>query len=158
MLGVAGTADIEQATAESVRLLVELSQEFYVAEGYPFDQRTVRSALHQLVDDGTHGQVWLIRAEGLVVGYATVTYGFSVEFGGRFALLDEFYIRPTARNGGLGKSSLHFLLDEYSRRGFGAMRLEVEHRNSRAAGLYSRLGFHRHERSLMTTWLTTQLS
>ena len=38
--------------------------------------------------------IWLIEADGADVGYMVVTICVSLEFGGRFALLDEFYLDP----------------------------------------------------------------
>lgn len=150
--------EIDLATSDSADLLMTLTQEFYVAEKYPFNDEEVGAALGQLLRDGSRGQVWLISVDAQVIGYSTVTFGFSVEFGGTFVLLDEVFIRPAFRNKGFGGCLLRFLFDEYRKRGFGALRLEVERRNSRAISLYNRLGFHAHGRSLMTKLLASPVS
>ncbi|WP_280442747.1 GNAT family N-acetyltransferase [Nocardia brasiliensis] len=152
--GATSVARVEVATVDSADLIVGLTREFYDSEDYPFDSRAVYSAVVQLLEAPDLGQIWLVHARARPVGYATVTYGFSIEFGGKFALLDELYIRPVFRSRGLGRHALYVLLDEYSGRGFGTLRLEVEHRNGRALDLYSRLGFYRHDRAMMTRWLT----
>ncbi|MFE9575266.1 GNAT family N-acetyltransferase [Nocardia sp. NPDC006044] len=148
------TITIKAGKADAIDLLIELSREFYSGEEYPFDERAVRSALRQLCHDSRYGEVWLVHSGSHVAGYATVTFGFSIEFGGRFTLLDELYIRPGFRGKGLGGHFLQLLIDDYAGQGFGAMRLEVEQRNHRAIDMYDRLGFYRHKRSMMTKSLS----
>src|SRR3989337_3048894 len=93
---------IDLATADSTDLLLTLTQEFYSAEEYPFDKQRVRLALGQLLNDNSRGQIWLGGVDSEVIGYATVTFGFSIEFGGEFVLLDELFIRPALRDNGYG--------------------------------------------------------
>ena len=57
----------------------------------------MESALRPLADDGL-GQVWVLADDGgRLIGYAVVTWGRSLEAGGREALLDELYVRSATR-------------------------------------------------------------
>jgi ribosomal protein S18 acetylase RimI-like enzyme len=99
------------------------------------------------------GGVWLIAMGGETAGYLCVTVCYSLEFAGRFALLDELYLKEAWRGKGIGRQAIVFA-EEWSRaRGLAAIRLEVAHANLRALELYRRQGFKAHERHLMTKWL-----
>jgi GNAT superfamily N-acetyltransferase len=45
---------------------------------------------------------------GEPVGYLVVTLGYSLEYGGRDAFVDEVYIRSTHREKGIGTAALTF--------------------------------------------------
>ena len=82
------------ATAGDIDLLLELMAEYYACDGLQFDPARARRALQQLLDDRSLGRSWLIQHDGKGVGYLFLTFGFSLEFGGRFGLVDELYLRP----------------------------------------------------------------
>ncbi|MBK9229865.1 MAG: hypothetical protein IPO15_03045 [Anaerolineae bacterium] len=53
------------------------------------------------------GPIWLIQDGETVVGYTILTWGFTVELGGPFLLIDELYLRPSHRLG-LGQHNARF--------------------------------------------------
>lgn len=90
----------------------------------------------------------------MLVGYLAVTLGFSIESGGRDAVVDELYIEETVQRHGLGKRALDFA-DELCRQlDVQRVLLEVERHNDRAKQLYERLGFRDHNRFLLSKRLT----
>lgn len=125
-------------------------QAFYAEEGLAYEAGRAEQALGLLLADPTLGRAWLVEGG---VGYVVVTAGFSLEFAGRFALLDEIYLVPEARGRGLGGRMLAFVAEACRAKGFQALRLEVERHNAHARGLYSRSGFVAHDRDLMTRML-----
>lgn len=48
------------------------------------------------------GRVWLIQHQSLAIGYVILTLGFSLEYGGRDAFIDEFYIQANYQGQGIG--------------------------------------------------------
>jgi ribosomal protein S18 acetylase RimI-like enzyme len=78
-----------------------------------------------------------------------VALGFSLESGGRDALIDELYIAPAARGRGRGGAVLALIEREARGRGLKRLYLEVAHGN-RAVELYRRAGFSDHRRYLMS--------
>ena len=76
-----------------------------------------------------------------MAGYIALTYGYSLEFGGRDAFIDEFYIRPDFRGEGLGQTILGLIQQEAERLGIRALHLEVARTNLRAQRLYARANF-----------------
>jgi GNAT superfamily N-acetyltransferase len=141
------------AGASDVELLFELMREFYACEHLEFDERTARVALEQILRERGFGVVHLIRVDGAAAGYLVITFGFSLEFGGRNAFLDELYLRENFRGHGLGKASLELAGAVCREEGIRALHLEVDRVNTRAQGVYRQAGFRDHDRYLLTKWL-----
>jgi GNAT superfamily N-acetyltransferase len=131
-------------------LLLTLTQEFYSVEHLPYDREVARRALQELWDHPEFGRVYLIQSEASVAGYLVLTFGFSLEFHGRDALLDEFYVREAHRGQGLGTASLKRVEEVCRAEGIHALHLEVDHANERAKRLYHRMGYQDHDRHLLT--------
>jgi GNAT superfamily N-acetyltransferase len=108
--------------------------------------------------DPSLGSVWLVERGGVAVGYAVLTFGYSLEFSGRFALLDELFILAPYRSQGLGRQILERLEDVCRDLGLTALRLEVARTNQGARRLYEKAGFEAHDRDLMTLWLRREES
>jgi ribosomal protein S18 acetylase RimI-like enzyme len=100
-----------------------------------------------------HGQIYLIfRGPGLA-GYFALTFCFSLEFHGRFALIDDLYLREPFRRMKLGEGVVGFAEGICRREGIAALRLEVGRENAAAKALYQKSGFAEDARNLMTKWL-----
>jgi ribosomal protein S18 acetylase RimI-like enzyme len=115
-----------------------------------FDASSVESALAQLLAVESLGRVWLIECDTEPAGYLVLTFGFSLEFGGRDAFVDELFVREEFRGRGLGRRAIERVERECRERGVGALHLEVERANTAAQELYRRSGFRDHDRYLMT--------
>jgi diamine N-acetyltransferase len=143
-----------RADASDAELLLGLMREFYEFEHLTFDERAAREALMQLLGGGdSFGRVWLIEVEGSAAGYVVLTLGFSLEFHGRDALVDELYIREGHRGRGIGKKTLAFVEGECRSLGVRALHLEVERANLNAQAVYRKSGFKDHDRYLLTKWV-----
>lgn len=142
---VASPADLET--------LVGLMREYYAYDRLKFDSRTAEKAMKHLLRDESLGRVWLIEESTHLLGYFVVTFVFSLEFHGEVAVLDELHINAAHRGRGIGKSVLAFVHEFCAMQGIKAIRLEVEHANIQAQGLYKKSGFKEHTRYLMTKWI-----
>ncbi|MDB6031529.1 MAG: hypothetical protein JWM16_1867, partial [Verrucomicrobiales bacterium] len=96
----AGPAKMEQA--------LELMKEFYAVEHLKYDETIARKGLEALFAGPQFGYFHFMETEGQVGGYIVVTFGFSLEFHGRDALVDELYVREEFRGRGFGKAALGF--------------------------------------------------
>jgi len=141
------------ANASDADQLVGLMREFYAFDHIAFDEAAARRALGQILSDRRFGVVHLIRSGAETSGYLVVTFGFSLEFHGRDAFVDELYLRENFRGQGIGKASIEFAAGVCREEGIAALHLEVERGNEHALGLYRRAGFRDHDRYLMTKWL-----
>ena len=71
------------------------------------------------------------------MGYLVVAFGYSLEFRGRDAFVDELYVAPTHRGRGLGREALRVAEPCCLEAGVRALHLEVRPGNARARGLYA---------------------
>ena len=143
----------EPATSDEIEMLVAMMRELYAYDGLAFDEAIARRALMGVIDNETFGRVFLIRLGNEVAGYAVLTFGYSLEFHGRDAFVDELYLRNEYRGRGIGKRALQFLTEVCANEGVSALHLEVERENTSAQAVYRKFGFEDHDRYLMTKWL-----
>lgn len=147
------SSTLRLADAADVDLLTELMAEFYAESGVDLDKDAARSALDGLVRNSSAGRIWLVLSDGVPVGYIVLTLGYSLEYYGRDAFVDDLYIRPEHRAQGLGKLALQRLEDSCRDLDVRAIHLEVGRDNHAARGLYRKWGFEEHDRLLMTKHL-----
>ncbi len=139
-----------QACASDMAAIVGMMRRYYAEDGYPFVEAQAREAVSELLADERLGRVWVADAGDTVIGYLAVTLGFSLEYRGRDAFVDELFISEDHRGQGLGREALG-IAEAYCReRGVRALHLEVERHRGAALELYRRVGFEQHDRRLMT--------
>jgi len=173
----------EQSTAEpSFRLATEsdaatllpFMRDYYAFDGHAFDPQKARVALVGLLRDANLGRVWLIldpekhretsretdhKAEQeKSVGYIVLCFGYSLEWLGRDAFVDEFYLRPEYRGRSWGRKTMAFLEDAARSLNVTALHLEVMHQNAVALALYRKLGFEGHKSSFLSKWIAKDFS
>lgn len=132
------TKDIRRAGPADLAALLVLVREFYVVDQHDFDEVAVTRALTGLLADDRYGIV-LLAEQPEPVGYAVVTWSYSLESGGRDCCLDELYLR--VREQGLGGVLLEAALDAARAAGVNRMFLETEAHNARVRRFYVRHGF-----------------
>ena len=118
-----------------------------------FDEAAARATLRQFASLPGFGRIWLLHEGRALVGYIIVTIGFSFEFHGHDAFIDELFIQPEYRRRGYGRQAVAFVEERAREMGVTAVHLEVDHGNDPALELYRRSGYEDHGRFLMTKWL-----
>jgi diamine N-acetyltransferase len=134
-------------------LLLRLMEGFYRDTDTPFHPEAAERALLALVADPTLGRLFLIEAGSKPAGYVVLTLGFSLEFHGRDAFVDELFVTPEHRGHGLGQAAIRFLESVAVELGVLALHLEVGPDNESAVGLYRGAGFLDRRHRLMTKLL-----
>jgi ribosomal protein S18 acetylase RimI-like enzyme len=145
---------VRPATPADLTLLLPMVNALQVHERLPAPGAEVEKALHDLLADDRFGCVLVAEQGGRPVGYTVLGFGYSLEFHGRDAFVDELYVAEEARGAGIGNLLLDAAEVACRARGIKALHLESGHGNPRATGLYERRGFKAHERHLMTKWLS----
>ncbi|HEY6548442.1 MAG TPA: GNAT family N-acetyltransferase [Vicinamibacteria bacterium] len=138
------------ATLADLDALVPLMQAFYAEDRHPWKEDAARETLGALLRDSGYGRAFLIEEDGRLVGYLVVCFGFSLEFHGRDAFLDELYVVPAQRGRGLGTQALRVAEDCCREAGARALHLEVGHTNDSARRLYHSWGFAERPFALMS--------
>jgi ribosomal protein S18 acetylase RimI-like enzyme len=122
-------------------------------EGIQISTPQLRAALEKLLADRSLGGVWVIEDEAKAIGYAIVTFGYDLEFGGRDAWLTELWVDEKRRGRGTGSATLALLEPELRALDVRAYHLQVRPENP-AMRLYERAGFVRVPRQILTRRLS----
>jgi GNAT superfamily N-acetyltransferase len=143
------SAYIKRASVEDLDLLLTFMTEFHRLEGVMLSDAQRESSLQALLAQDAPGKVWLIYDESQPVGYIVICFGYSIEFTGRDAFIDEFYIRPAYQGKGLGKQTLASLKVLAKDLGIQALHLEVLRSNLPAHRFYTKLGFEARDQYML---------
>lgn len=149
------TIELEVAELAEADAILEMMERFYAEERYSFDREKARSALVPFLADANLGRAWIVKDGEAAVGYFMLTLGWSLEYGGRDAFVDELFVSPSHRGRGLGRRALDVIAEACRELGVQALHLEVEKDNP-AAELYRRWGFEDHGRRMMTRKFTAE--
>lgn len=141
------------AEPSDTELLITFIREFYEYDHHPYDEERVRPALMRLLTDKNLGGVWLIQADDENIGYIILTWGYSLEYYGRDAFIDELYLRENYRRQGIGLKAMHFAEETARSYGINALHLEVERANTKAQRFYLKTGFEDQDSYMMTKWI-----
>jgi ribosomal protein S18 acetylase RimI-like enzyme len=141
---------LRRANKQDRPLLLTLIEEFCRVDQHVFEARRVSIALGPLLENDNLGIVYLVETERTgasgstgvqetVCGYVIITWGYSIESGGREGLIDEIYLRRPGQ--GLGSALFPLLLDALAPFELKVMFLETERGNDRARRFYQHHGF-----------------
>ena len=142
--------DLRPATPADLEAVLALHRDFFAEDGYAFREKESRANLARLLAEPGLGRVFVMEEGGRTVGYLVLTFGFSLEFGGRDGLVDELYVAPGHRGRGLGTRALEAAEAACREQGIRALHLVVERYKDGAQALYRRAGFVAHQRDVMT--------
>jgi ribosomal protein S18 acetylase RimI-like enzyme len=141
---------LRPARLDDLQALLPLVRDFCSEDDHPFEEGPARAAFEGLLRDDRHGRAFVIEDEGALAGYLVVTFGYSIEFRGRDAFVDELYVVPARRGRGLGREALRVAEDCCRQAGASAVHLEVGRDNARAQELYREWGFRDRTSYLMS--------
>jgi ribosomal protein S18 acetylase RimI-like enzyme len=116
----------------------------YVEDPSPHtpDDRNVERTLGVLADAARGAALVVDDGEGSApFGYAFLSRLWSNELGGDIVFIDEIWVAPERRSGGVGSAVIAHAIRMMRERGAVAFELEVTPDNARARALYERLGF-----------------
>lgn len=153
-----GSPQFRLAVEADAELLLDFMQSYYAFDGHAFDRQKAGGALAGLLHDPNLGAAWLILDGATPVGYIVLCFGYSLEWLGRDAFVDEFYLREEYRGRGWGTNTIAFLEGAARDCGIRALHLEVVNGNETALHLYQKLGFREHKSAFLSKWIATDLS
>lgn len=134
--------ELIEAGPEHAARIDQLVAAFHLHEGVNVTGPARRTSIDALLAMPAQGRILLVQhRDGEIVGYAVIAFGFSLEFGGRDAFLDELFIVEAFRGQGIGSTALTAVCTWARREELCALHLEVERDNKAAKALYTRTGF-----------------
>ncbi len=141
--------DLQPVGETELPALLPLIADYHAFEGVSSTAGEREAAARTLLAHPEFGAIWLVRADGRNVGYIALCRGFSIEFNGFDAFVDEFYLAPAFRGRGIGTRVLELVRVEARARDINALHLEVARDNAPARRLYEKTGFVARERYLL---------
>ncbi|NEQ51821.1 MAG: GNAT family N-acetyltransferase [Leptolyngbya sp. SIO3F4] len=142
------------ATIDDLPMLLPLVKAYHQFEGINLTDTGRENAITALLSNSSLGYIWLVTIDNQNIGYIALTLGYSIEFGGKDAFIDEFYIEPEFRGRGLGQQTLKAIQQEARLYKIRAIHLEVAHTNKEAQRTYTQANFQaRNKYMLMSVHL-----
>lgn len=129
--------------------LLPLVAAFHAEMGFDSDPDHQRDALMPLLEGSPYGAVWLIGPRLSPVGFITICFTWSVEYGGLDAFVDEIYIRPAVRRRGMGAEALNAMTTTLKQSGVHALHLEVDRDDQKTQEFYRRARFAPRDRYML---------
>jgi len=142
-----------EAAESDAAILLQFMRQYYAFDGHSFDDERTPRALTALLSDRSLGKVWLILDDAAPIGYVAVCYGYSLEWLGRDAFIDEFFLLEQYRGQGWGRKTLAFVEEAARSCNIRTLHLEVVQQNAAALEIYRKLGFHEHKSRFMSKWI-----
>jgi ribosomal protein S18 acetylase RimI-like enzyme len=141
--------EIKIASIADLEILLPLVRAFHEFENLQIADDRRKSSLITLLGNKNLGGIWLIYGDLQPVGYIVLCGGYSIEFGGKDAFIDEFYISPEFRGRGIGTQTLESIKLAAKDLDIRAIHLEVARTNTKAHRLYERSHFRTREKYIL---------
>ncbi len=151
--GVSHEPTFRVAVESDSATLLAFMRDYYAFDGHGFDEKNTPIALIALLRDSNLGRVWLILDDGTPVGYLALCFGYSLEWLGRDAFVDELYLREEYRGRGWGSKAMVFAEEQARSLGVTTLHLGVVEGNTVALKVYERLGFKKHSSTFLSKWI-----
>lgn len=145
------SAALTLAGPDHLDKLLALVEAFHTEADMKSTEESRRAGLGPLLDGIPYGCVYLIGPPRAPIGYMTITFTWSIEYGGLDGNIDELYIRPGVRGRGIASEALVALPKALSGGGLRTIHLEVDRTNASALKLYRRAGFILNENYMFMT-------
>ena len=129
--------------------ILPLVAAYHACEQIPSSAAARESAIARLLGDRRFGGLWLVAVDDKTAGYIALCRGFSIEFNGFDAFIDEFFLLPEFRGRGVGKVVLAEIKRLAAALGINALHLEVARDNQPARNLYASAGFQARDKYLL---------
>ena len=120
--------------------LLSLMARFHEERGAAYTDEHRAAVAAPLLAGSPLGAIWLIGPQRAPLGYAMISFGWSVAMGGMIGWLEEIYIRPSVRGRGIGTEVLHGIAVSLQQADLRALHVRVDD-DARLASFCARVGF-----------------
>lgn len=120
----------------------EMMREFYDSPAILHDvsEEVLMRDIDACTSDNPYMEGLVFRAHGGIAGYAMLAKSFSTEFGGICIWIEDLYMKPEYRGGGIGTQFFGYLEKTYQGQAV-LLKLEVERGNTWAIEVYKKCGY-----------------
>ena len=141
--------DLQLVGETDLPAVLPLIADYHAFESVSSTADEREAAARTLLAHPDFGALWLVRADGRNAGYIALCRGFSIEFNGFDAFIDEFYLAPEFRGRGIGTRVLELIRAEARAGDINALHLEVARDNAPARKLYTKAGFEARDKYVL---------
>lgn len=117
---------------------------FHAGSGYTLDHEAATQAFRRLLANPPFGGVWLASLRNHAAGYVALTQRYCMDHGAFTAHIEDLFVRPSCRRGGVASALLSALIEDCRRRECQSIQVEVGHDNAAAIALYRKFGLGPH--------------
>ena len=142
---------LQTATVADLDRLLDLIRAYHDFEGIAHSRGRMSDAIRPLLGNSELGRIWLITLDDQIIGYTALCFGYSIEFAGRDAFVDELFVVSEQRGRGIGRQVLELIRTEARQLDVKALHLEVARDNHQAQRLYRAVGFTARDKYLLMT-------
>ena len=143
------TTDLGLTSLDDLEWILPLVKAYHDFEDVHMSDAGRAASVRELLSNSSYGGIWGIYHDGRPVGYLALCTGYSIEFGGQDAFIDEFYIKPDYQGRGVGSKALALIKSEAAKRGLRALHLEVDRSNRTAKRVYAKAQFIERDKYLL---------
>jgi len=126
---------------EDKAVFMAMAKDFYSSKAvaHDIDVEIIETTFNTAINEPHQLRAFIIEDDGAPVGFALTSFYYATEVGGIVVLLEDIYLDETCRGKGFGSKFMEFMEKEFptAKR----FRLEVAEENTRAIGLYKKLGY-----------------
>jgi ribosomal protein S18 acetylase RimI-like enzyme len=122
-------------------IFLAMARKFYSssAVSHSIDPKNFEDIFALVIDKSPFVRILIIENDGTPIGFAQLSFTYSMEAGGMVALIEDVFVDEAHRGGGHGSKLMHFLESEYPT--FKRFRLEVMRDNKKAINLFEKSGY-----------------
>lgn len=133
---------IKRMEEKDTQDVLEMMRDFYDSPAilHQVSEEVLRRNIAACVGDNPLIEGLVFRAHGGIAGYTMLAKSFSTEFGGACVWIEDLYMKPEYRGGGIGTQFFQYLEDTYREKAV-LLKLEVEPGNTWAIDVYKKCGF-----------------
>jgi len=133
--------EIRRGTMNDIDILHTLMQEQFRSHDILVEENTLITSMMELLRRDDLGFFLIAWEEKKALGFAAVSYAWTLEHGGKSAWLDELYVVPERRREGIGGALIDQVIRDARKEKCHAIDLEVDSDHIEAGILYERKGF-----------------
>lgn len=133
------------AKADDIAKLIKLVTAYQQEMGLESLSDDIEHRLAPLLEGSPYGAVYLMGPTRAPIGFATLTFSWSLEFGGMSATLNALYVRPAVRRRGIASEVLISLRKMLREAQVTGLHIQVEDHNTAARRLFERARFEQQD-------------
>lgn len=135
------SASVRRAGPEHAPAIRELLADQLAEHHVVIAAADLAAAVAGVLDVPRRGFFLVAEQDGRCIGVAYVSFIWALEHGGQAAWLEELYVLPGHRAGGIGTRLLEAVVETARAAGCAAIDLEIDADHERVRSLYERHGF-----------------